>query len=97
MNITRNVVSERERALLSGDYAAYHTQASRRIHTLRKRLRVTTPKGRKYSPKDPVTTENVAANAEYVHLSAASSPDVLLGGFSCCWRAPREHGRVPWP
>lgn len=64
MNITRSVVSERERALLSADYDAYHAQASRRIHTLRKRLKVTTPKGRKYSPKDPVTVENVAANVE---------------------------------
>jgi RNA-binding signal recognition particle 68 len=64
MDITRSVVSERDRALLSGDYHAYHAQASRRIHTLRKRLKATTPKGRKYTPKDPITPESVVGNAE---------------------------------
>ena len=74
MDITRSVVSERERALLSGDHHAYHAQTSRRIHTLRKRLKVTTTKGRKYSPKDPVTAENVATNVEYVCCFVQVSP-----------------------
>ena len=69
MDITRSVSSERDRALLSGDYDVYHAQTSRRIHTLRKRLKVTTPKGRKYTPKEAVTAENVVANAEYVLLN----------------------------
>ncbi|RMD41263.1 hypothetical protein DV735_g3876, partial [Chaetothyriales sp. CBS 134920] len=73
MNITRSIVSERERALLSGDYAAYHAQASRRIHKLRKRLGSATPKGRKYVPKTAVTAENVASNGEWVQLLLALS------------------------
>ncbi|RMZ84894.1 hypothetical protein DV738_g395, partial [Chaetothyriales sp. CBS 135597] len=73
MNITRSIVSERDRALLSGDYAVYHAQATRRIHKLRKRLGNATPKGRKYVPKTAVTAENVASNAEWVQLLLASS------------------------
>lgn len=66
MDITRSIVSERDRSLLSGDYNAYHAQASRRIHTLRRRLGAATIKGRKYSPKAAVTPVNVAQNAESV-------------------------------
>ncbi|KAK2758186.1 hypothetical protein FQN54_004030 [Arachnomyces sp. PD_36] len=68
MEITNFVVSHREEALLIGDYDAYRAQLSRRLHTVRKRLGQTTPKGRKYTPKAPVTAENVAANTEYIHL-----------------------------
>lgn len=64
MNITQSIVSERERALIGGDYAAYHAQATRRIHGLRKRLGAATPRGRKYTPKAPVTTTNVLENAQ---------------------------------
>jgi signal recognition particle subunit SRP68 len=64
MDITRSIASERERALLAGDHNGYHAQASRRIHTLRRRLKITTPKGRKYSPKEAVTAESVANNVE---------------------------------
>ncbi len=64
MNITNSFASERDRALLSGDYNAYHAQATRKIHSLRKRLGATT-RGRKYTPKAHVTAENVAKNAEY--------------------------------
>lgn len=63
MNITSSVISERDRALLGGDYNAYHAQATRRIHNLRRRLGATN-RGRKYTPKSPVTAENVAQNAE---------------------------------
>ncbi|RMZ76181.1 hypothetical protein DV737_g4944, partial [Chaetothyriales sp. CBS 132003] len=73
MNITRSIVSERDRALLSGDYAVYHAQATRRIHKLRKRLGNATPRGKKYVPKTPVTAENVASNGEWVQLLLASS------------------------
>ncbi|RMZ90819.1 hypothetical protein DV736_g1950, partial [Chaetothyriales sp. CBS 134916] len=73
MNITRSIVSERDRALLSGDYAVYHAQATRRIHKLRRQLGNATPKGRKYVPKTAVTAENVASNAEWVQLLLASS------------------------
>lgn len=63
MNITSSIVSERDRALLGGDYSAYHAQTTRKIHNLRRRLGSAT-RGRKYTPKAPVTAENVAQNAE---------------------------------
>lgn len=63
MDITHSVVSERGRALLGGDYDAYHSQATRKIHHLRRRLG-TANRGRKYTPKSPVTAENVAKNPE---------------------------------
>jgi len=66
MDITRSVVSERDRALLGGDYRAYHAQATRRIHAIRKRLGIATPRARKYTPKAPVTAENVSQSAESV-------------------------------
>ena len=64
MNITSSIVSERDRALLGGDYDTYHSQASRKIHNLRRRLG-TANRGRKYTPKAPVTAASVAKNAEY--------------------------------
>jgi signal recognition particle subunit SRP68 len=67
MNITNSVVSERDRALLAGDYSSYHSQATRRIHNLRRRLGASN-RGRKYNPKAPVTPDNVAQNAEYLLL-----------------------------
>lgn len=64
MEITKSIVSERNRALLGGDYGVYHAQASRRIHTIRKRLGATTPRGRKYTPKSAVTAQDIAKNGE---------------------------------
>jgi signal recognition particle subunit SRP68 len=66
MNITSYVTSERQKGLLLGDYNVYRAQASRRIHSLRKRLGQATPKGRKYSPKSPITAEDVGRNNECV-------------------------------
>lgn len=66
MDITHSVLSERDRALLGGDYETYHAQATRKLHALRRRLGAATLKGRKYSPKSEVTAENVAQNSEYV-------------------------------
>ncbi|KAI2093284.1 signal recognition particle subunit srp68 [Ophidiomyces ophidiicola] len=73
MDITNFVVSHRTDALLIGDYNAYRAQLSRRIHTIRKRLGRTTPKGKKYTTKVPVTAEDVAANLEFVHLLLLSA------------------------
>ena len=64
MNITKCVVSERDRALIGGDYNNYHIQATRRIHTIRKRLGATTPKGKKYAQRSSVTAQDVAKNAQ---------------------------------
>ncbi len=68
MNITSYVKSERESALLVGDYNAYRAQTTRRIHSLRKRLGQTTLKGRKYMPKAPVTANDIQRDHEYVNV-----------------------------
>ena len=66
MEITKSVVSQRDRALVGGDYQAYRLQSTRRVHTIRKRLGATTPKGRKFTPKAAVTSDDIAKNQEYV-------------------------------
>jgi signal recognition particle subunit SRP68 len=64
MNITGYVTSERESALVLGDYNTYRAQATRRIHSIRKRLGQATPKGRKYTPKSPITGDDVERDNE---------------------------------
>lgn len=66
MEITEFFFSRRENALLAGDYNAYRAQSSRRVHTVRKKLNQTTPKGRKYTARPPISAENVGSNQEYV-------------------------------
>ena len=73
MNITESIAAQRDRSLLSGDYNTYHKQTTRRIHALRKRLGVATPRGRKFAPKEAVTAEDVAKNVESVSQRAVSS------------------------
>ncbi|EEP81680.1 conserved hypothetical protein [Uncinocarpus reesii 1704] len=68
MDITNFVVSHRADALLVGDYNVYRAQLSRRLHTLRKRLGRTTPKGKKYTAKPLVVAEEVGQNPEFAHL-----------------------------
>ena len=67
MDITGFIVSHRENALALGDHDSYRSQLSRRIHTLRKKLGRTTPKGRKYAAKAPVTADDIAKSHEYVY------------------------------
>ena len=64
MDITKFIVSQREKALLVGDYGSYWKQLSRRLLVVRKKLNRTSPKGRKYIPKTPVTAEDIANNHE---------------------------------
>lgn len=66
MNITSYLASERESVMLLGDYNAYRAQASRRIHSLRKRLGQTTPRGRKFAPKSLITADDIERDHEYV-------------------------------
>jgi signal recognition particle subunit SRP68 len=73
MNITESIATQRDRALLAGDYNTYHAQTTRRIHALRKRLGVATPRGRKFTPKEAVTAEDVAKNVESVRHSVVTS------------------------
>lgn len=68
MEVTKFVVSGRDKAKLYGNYATYRTQLSNRIHNLRKKLGVATKPRAKYSSKAPVTSEDIARNQEFVHL-----------------------------
>ena len=64
MDITAFIVSQREKALLIGDYGSYRKQLSRKLLVVRKKLNYASPKNRKYAPKPPVTTEDIANNHE---------------------------------
>jgi signal recognition particle subunit SRP68 len=66
MEITNLFFTRREESLLSGDYNTYRAQTSRRLHTIRKKLGRTTPKGRKFNAEAPVTSEDVASDQQYV-------------------------------
>ncbi|OKL59498.1 hypothetical protein UA08_05406 [Talaromyces atroroseus] len=68
MDITNLFFSRREESLLSGDYNTYRAQTSRRLHTVRKKLGRTTPKGRKYNTEAPITSEDVASNPQSAHI-----------------------------
>ena len=66
MDITNFVVSQREKALLVGDYGSYHTQLSKRLHVVRRKLNYTSTKGPNYSPKGPISSEDIKNNHESV-------------------------------
>jgi signal recognition particle subunit SRP68 len=99
MEITDYIFKEREEVLLVGDYNAYRAHATRRLHKLRKKLGQTTPKGRKYTAKAPVTSENVGTNASYVSPASLyhgrkltlSLPD----SSTYCFSQPNGRGRKP--
>lgn len=78
MDITGFVVSQRERALLVGDYGSYRKQLSRRLLVVRRKLNYTSPKGRKYSAKAPITAEDIANNHEYASLLRSAADTDLL-------------------
>ena len=69
MDITNFIIFRRNKALSIGDYGLYRKQLSRRLLVVRKKLDYTSPKGRKYAPKAPVTSEDIANNHEYVLIS----------------------------
>ncbi|EGC49657.1 signal recognition particle 68 [Histoplasma capsulatum var. duboisii H88] len=68
MDITSFIVSHREDALLAGDYNSYRAQLTRRLHTIRKKLGQTTPRGKKYSAKPTITAEKVANDTNFAFL-----------------------------
>ncbi|KAF4634938.1 hypothetical protein G7Y89_g3150 [Cudoniella acicularis] len=68
MEITRFVVSGRDKAKLYGDYATYRAQLSNRIHNLRRKLGIATKPRAKYTTRPPVTTEDIRGNNEFVYL-----------------------------
>jgi signal recognition particle subunit SRP68 len=73
MDITSFVVKRRNDALLVGDYGSYRQQLSRQLLTLRRRLGRTSSKGKKYTPKAPITAQDVCSNPESVRASLVIS------------------------
>ncbi|KAF2194291.1 hypothetical protein K469DRAFT_709803 [Zopfia rhizophila CBS 207.26] len=73
MDITKFIVDHRDSALLLGDYSTYRTQLSRRLLTVRKKLGRATAKNAKYSPKAPITAEELGRNIEFLHLLLLTS------------------------
>ncbi|KAL8788815.1 MAG: hypothetical protein Q9213_001486 [Squamulea squamosa] len=67
MDITSFIVNQRNTALLVGDYGLYRKQLSRRLLVVHKKLNYST-KGRKYSPKSPITVEDITNNHEFIQL-----------------------------
>ena len=65
MDITKFVVSSREKALLYGDYSTYWSQLSGKLLNSRKKLNIATKSSAKFNPKAPVTPEQIAENHEY--------------------------------
>ena len=76
MEITDFIFSQREDVLLVGDHNAYRAHATRKLHKLRKRLGQTTPKGRKYTAKPPLSAEDIGSNVAYVFYPV--TPSYLL-------------------
>jgi len=68
MDITSFVTERRDRAFLLGDYNFYRAQLTRQLLTLRRKLKIATPKNAKYSSKTPLKAELVAKDKEYVML-----------------------------
>lgn len=64
MDITKFVVSSREKALLYGDYATYRTQLVGRLLNCRKKLNIATKHRGKFHQKAQPTPEQLAENHE---------------------------------
>jgi signal recognition particle subunit SRP68 len=64
MEVTKFVVTGRDKAKLYGDYSTYRTSLSNRVHNLRKKLGVATKPRAKYTNKPPVTAEDIGRNHE---------------------------------
>ena len=64
MDITSFVSSNRERALLVGDYNTYRAQLTRQLLALRKKLGQATAKNAKYAKKATIRAQDIAENKE---------------------------------
>jgi RNA-binding signal recognition particle 68 len=73
MDITKSIVSSREKALLYGDYATYRSLLAGKLLNCRKKLNIATKSRGKYNPKVQVTAEQVAENHGYGVASHLSS------------------------
>ncbi len=94
MDITNFIVSQREKALLLGDYASYRKQLSRRLHVVRKKLHYTSTKGKKYAARPTLTAEDIAENHEYVRpkISICKCSHENPGSYTCYCLLRSEHG-----
>lgn len=82
MEITKFVVSGREKAKVFGDYSTYRTQLSSRIHNLRKKLGVATKPRAKFTTKAPVTAEEIGRNHEFAYLLLLTSERAWANAMS---------------
>lgn len=64
MDITKFVVSSREKALLYGDYSTYRSQLSGRLLNTRKKLNIASKNRGKFHPKEAVSAEQISGNHE---------------------------------
>ncbi|KAK3323535.1 hypothetical protein B0T19DRAFT_443030 [Cercophora scortea] len=68
MDITKFVVSSRDKALLYGDYATYRSQLAGKLLNSRRKLNIATKNRGKFHPKLQVTAEQIAQDNEYIRL-----------------------------
>ncbi|KAG5968671.1 hypothetical protein E4U58_001781 [Claviceps cyperi] len=73
MDITSFVLQGRDQALLYGDYATYHGQLTKRLLSSRKKLGIVTKNRGKFHKREPITSDDIAANNEHVHLLLLTS------------------------
>ena len=94
MDITDFIVSQREKALLVGDYGSYRKQLSRRLLVVRRKLNYTSMKGRKYAAQTPVSADDIARNHESVNFVSMNGhllkPSADL--YTYYFLHPNEHG-----
>ncbi|KAG9241366.1 signal recognition particle 68 kda protein-like protein [Calycina marina] len=82
MEVTKFVVSGREKAKVFGDYSTYRTQLSNQIHNLRKKLGVATKPRAKYTTKSPITAEDIGRNHEFANLLLLTSERAWANAMS---------------
>ena len=94
MDITDFIVSQRQKALLVGDYGSYRKQLSRRLLVVRRKLNYTSMKGRKYAAKTPVSADDIAKNHEFVNFRPMTTHLLKLSAdlYTYYFFLPNEHG-----
>ncbi|KAG8526471.1 uncharacterized protein KY384_008671 [Bacidia gigantensis] len=78
MDVTRFIVSRRERGLLSGDYSTYKRRLAQRLLIVRKRLHHTSTQGKSNKDWSTIKAEDVASNHDHL-VELISSPQVKAG------------------
>lgn len=97
MEVTKFVVSGRDKAKLYGDYSSYRTQLANRIHNLRRKLGVASKKPpAKYTNKAPVTAEDIGRNNESVGelYGLLECSNLAADSFIYCCSPPNAPGHM---